>query len=64
MTRCRRMIRTRDDYSEVMEAECPSLRLTKYEKERIQRPWKQTLIIKLLGRSIGYNLLLKKIRDL
>ena len=53
-----------DDYSEEMEAECPSLRLTKYEKERIQRPWKQTLIIKLLGRSIGYNLLLKKIRDL
>ena len=31
---------------------------------RIRLPWKKTLIIKLLGRSIGYNLLIRKINDL
>ena len=37
-----------------LDSECPSIR----------RPWKQTMIVKLLGRSIGFNLLLKKIKEL
>ena len=53
-----------DDYNEDMEAECPLIYLTKDAKERIRRPWKRTLIIKLLGKSIGYSLLLKKINNL
>ena len=49
---------------EEMDRDCPTIRLSKEEKVRIQLPWKKTLIIKLLGRSIGYNLLLRKINDL
>ena len=53
-----------DDVEEEMDAECPSISLTKKENERIRRTWKRTLIIKLLGRNIGYHLLLKKINEL
>ena len=49
---------------EEMDRDCPTIRLLKEENVRIRLPWKKTLIIKLLGRSIGYNLLLKKINDL
>ena len=31
---------------------------------RIRRPWKKTLIIKLLGRSIGFSLLYRKINEI
>ena len=53
-----------DDNEEEMEKKCPTIRMTKKEKERIQRPWRQTLIIKLLWRSIGYHILYKKINEL
>ena len=53
-----------EDDGEGMDDECPDIRLTKEEKERICRPWKRTLIIKLLGRNIGYHLLLKKIQEI
>ena len=33
--------------------DCPTIVLSKTEKLRIRRPWKQSLIVKLLGRSIG-----------
>ena len=36
---------------EDMDADCPNILLS--EKIKIHRPWKQSLIIKLLGRSIG-----------
>ena len=52
------------DYNEEMEADCPSIRPTKEEKIRIGRPWRRTLIIKLLGRNISYNLLYRKIHEL
>ena len=45
-----------------MDADCPTILLS--EKIKIHRPWKQSLIIKLLGRSIGYNILLRKIKNL
>ena len=34
---------------EEMKMQCPTIRMTKEEKGRIQRPWRQTLTIKLLG---------------
>ena len=52
------------DEDEEIDRDCPTIRLSKEEKVRIRLPWKKTLIIKLLGRSIGYNLLLWKINEL
>ena len=46
-----------DDLDEEVEEECPTIRLTKEEKARLRRPWQKTLIINLLCRGIGYNLL-------
>ncbi|XP_038687586.1 uncharacterized protein LOC119986972 [Tripterygium wilfordii] len=57
-----------DDEEEAMEEEeetdCPVIRVSKKEKRRLRSPWRQTLIIKILGRSIGYNFLLRKINNL
>lgn len=49
---------------EVGEEESPAIKLIKEEKARIRRPWSKTLIFKLLGRTIGYNLLATKIKEL
>lgn len=35
---------------------CPTIVLTREEKARLRKPWKQALIIKLLGRSIELSL--------
>ena len=51
-------------HEEETDPDCPIVKLSKEEKARFRRPWKQTLIIKLLGRSIGYHLLLRKIQEL
>lgn len=40
------------------------IRLSKEEKTQLRKPRRKILIIKLLGRSIGYNLLARKIMDL
>ena len=47
-----------------MDLAFPFLVLTNEEKKRMRRPWKTTLIIKLLGRSIGSTLFSRKIKDL
>ena len=36
---------------------CTKQRLLNEEKSRIRKPWRQTLIIKLFGRFIGYKTL-------
>ena len=47
-----------DDDEEEQEAEgdplCPKVRVSKDKKIRMSKPWLQTWIVKLLGRSIGY----------
>lgn len=43
---------------------CPVIRLTKAEKVRLQSKWKQTLIVKVMGRSVGYGYLLKRLSAL
>ena len=47
---------------EEMDLDCPNIWISKEEKIRISMI--NTLIIKLLGRTIGYNIRLRKIRDL
>lgn len=43
---------------------CPTIVLTRAEKVRMKNPWKKTLIIKMMGESVGYNYLLRRIRML
>lgn len=53
-----------DDAEEEGEGDedCPNFWLTKEEKIRMRKPWQNTLIIKVLGRTVGYNYLLKRLR--
>ncbi|KAK7250703.1 hypothetical protein RIF29_33302 [Crotalaria pallida] len=44
--------------------ECPEFLLDEKEKERIRRPWKQGLIVKMLGRKIGYKALENRLKQL
>ncbi|KAL4286763.1 hypothetical protein AHAS_Ahas19G0118700 [Arachis hypogaea] len=38
-----------------------NIQVNKAEKKRLERPWKHTLIIKLLGRSISYGVLKRRL---
>lgn len=42
-----------DDMSEITD-EGPYISLTKEEKRRIRQPWRNTFVVKLLGRDINY----------
>ncbi|EOY10263.1 Uncharacterized protein TCM_025636 [Theobroma cacao] len=42
----------------------PHIRLTKEEKRRIRRLWRNTLIVKLLGREISYTYLCNRVKQL
>lgn len=44
--------------------ECPTFVLSKYEEKRIQRPRRRGVIIKLLGRKIGYKALETRLRQM
>lgn len=41
---------------------CLRIYLTKAEKVRLRSPWRKTLIIKVMGKMIGYNFLLRHIQ--
>ncbi|XP_031097086.1 uncharacterized protein LOC116001342 [Ipomoea triloba] len=41
---------------------CPIIRVSKEKKERLRRPWRRTLIIKLLGRKVGYSFLMNRLQ--
>ena len=43
---------------------CATIRVTKEEKLRLWIPWKQSLIIKLLGHSISFKTLQAKQKEL
>ena len=49
---------------EEQDLDCPIISLSKEDKKRLRKPWQHTLILKLLGRSIGYNMLLRKIKEM
>lgn len=36
--------------------------LTKAEKVRLRAPWRQSLIVKVMGGSVGYSYMLKKLK--
>ncbi|XP_011048782.1 PREDICTED: uncharacterized protein LOC105142718 [Populus euphratica] len=46
------------------EDDCPLIKLSLDGKQRIRKPWRQTLIIKVMGKRIGYNYLLKRLQTL
>lgn len=55
---------TIDKYTLQYEEGIPSIKVSAAEKKRLSRPWKNAKIVKLLGRSIGYNILLRKLQSL
>ncbi|XP_031097111.1 uncharacterized protein LOC116001370 [Ipomoea triloba] len=40
----------------------PIFLVTEEEKERLRRPWRRSLIIRVLGRTVGYNYLLQRLQ--
>ena len=44
------------------EEDCPVIKLSTEEKKRIRAPWRQTIIVKVKGRRVGYIYLLRRIR--
>ncbi|XP_019160127.1 PREDICTED: uncharacterized protein LOC109156749 [Ipomoea nil] len=58
-----------DDPEEFMDDEdddplCPTIRLTKAEIEAIRAPWRKALIIKVMGRKVGYAYLLRRLNSM
>ncbi|XP_019160758.1 PREDICTED: uncharacterized protein LOC109157313 [Ipomoea nil] len=53
-----------DEPVENDDPDCPRILVTKEEKKRLRRLWRKTLIIHLLGRPVGYNLLLRRLQTL
>jgi hypothetical protein len=53
-----------DDEEDEEEEDCPVIRLFMEEKKRIREPWRQTLIIKVLGRRVSYTFLLKRLQTI
>lgn len=46
------------------EEDCPTIVLAKEVKARLRKPWRLTLIIKVLGCIVGYNYFLMRIRSM
>lgn len=44
--------------------DCPVLILTEKEEQRLQKPWKHGVIVKLLGRKIGFKALETRLRQM
>lgn len=53
-----------DDDEEETHLECPVIKVTKKEKIRLRERFRQSLIIKVWGKKIGYTILLKRITAL
>jgi hypothetical protein len=56
-----------DEEVEKGDEECPLIKLSAEErkkKKRIREPWRQTLIIKVMGRKIGYIYLMERLQAL
>ncbi|MCI10241.1 hypothetical protein A2U01_0031333, partial [Trifolium medium] len=48
----------------VGEVDCPIFKFSVKEEQRIQRPWKQGVIVQLLGRKIGYKALETRLKQM
>lgn len=53
-----------DDKEKEGDVDCPAITLTKEEKVRLRKPWRQSLIIKVLGKKVGYAYLLKRLNTI
>lgn len=53
-----------EDMNDEEDPECPTIKLSKEEKRRLRQPWQQTLIIKVLGRRVGYTYLAKRLHTI
>ena len=53
-----------DDEDDCDEEDCPVIKLSAEEKKRIREPWKQTIIIKLMGRKVRYMFLMQKLKNM
>ncbi|XP_031131731.1 uncharacterized protein LOC116033116 [Ipomoea triloba] len=53
-----------EDIVENDDPTCPTIRLSAKEKNRICEPWRQTLIIKVMGRRVGYAYLLRRLNTM
>lgn len=42
----------------------PTIALTKEEKVRLRKPWRLTMIIKVMGRKVGFAYLLRRLRQM
>lgn len=63
----------KDEFSEVDEEVedsvkndplCPCVRIPKEERISLYKPWKKDLIIKLLGKRVGYRMLMNRLQKL
>ncbi|EOY17509.1 Uncharacterized protein TCM_036729 [Theobroma cacao] len=52
-----------DDDEIEQDSEGPYIRLTKEEEEKIRKPWRHTLIVKLLERDISYTYLYNRVKS-
>ncbi|KAJ4826538.1 hypothetical protein Tsubulata_034976 [Turnera subulata] len=43
---------------------CPVIRLTSEQKWRLRAPWRQALIVKMLGKKVGYRFMERKLNQL
>ncbi|KAJ8752957.1 hypothetical protein K2173_008692 [Erythroxylum novogranatense] len=50
------------DPEELDETDCPTIHLSPTDKQRIRRFWANTLIVKVLGRRIGYQFLVASLK--
>ena len=53
-----------DDEDECDDDDCPVIKLSAEEKRRIRAPWQQTLILKLMGRRVGYMFLIQRLKSM
>lgn len=53
-----------EDMSEEDDHECPVVKLSKEEKIQLRKPWRQSLIVKVLGRRVGYTYLVKRLHTI
>ncbi|KAG5245718.1 receptor protein [Salix suchowensis] len=53
-----------DEDDDADEDDCPVIKISSEEKKRIWAPWQQTLIIKLMGRKVGYMFFMQRLRNM
>jgi hypothetical protein len=54
----------RVEENKIGDYDCPEFVLSKLEEKRIHRPWKRGVIVKLLGRKIGYKALETRLKHM